>query len=299
MNKEKDFIDSKVSHGKSTYWSQVAILVVSFSILYFQTIMKMGKDWLGDPNFSHGFLIPLVAGYMIWHNKALLSTLTLKPKNWGLLLIVAGMFLYTVGSLGAELFIQRFSIIVTISGLSIYLLGDSITKKIAVPLLYLLFMIPIPAIVWNKIAFPMQLFASDLSFKAIYFLGITVLREGNILQLANTNLEVVDACSGLRSLTSLLALNAAFAYLVPISVIRKWVLFLSAVPIAIAVNVFRLTLTAVMARVIGPETAQGFLHEMSGLLVFVLAFVILLGIYSILSRPKKGDQNKSDSSNHG
>jgi exosortase len=258
---------------------QIAVLSILFLIVYQHTIVKLVGDWATDDNYSHGFLIPFISGYMIWQKRDKLSEYTASPNLLGLLVLAAGMGLHIVGNIGAELFVMRVSMIVTLLGLSLYLLGKAISKEILLPIAYLIFMVPLPAIIWNQIAFPLQLFAASITEQAVDFIGIPILREGNILHLPNTTLEVVDACSGLRSLVSLLALSAAFAYLVDLRKLLKWIIFFSAVPIAIGVNVLRLMLTAMMAHWIGPDTAHGFLHDFSGILMFLLAF----GGLSILS----------------
>ena len=182
--------------------------------------------------------------------------------------------------------------LVTLLGLSWNIFGRKVTATASVPILYLALMIPIPSIVWNRIAFPMQLLASNLAADAIRLVSIPVFREGNVLHLADTSLQVVDACSGLRSLTALLALSGALAYVVPLSRPSKVVLFLLAFPIAIAVNIFRLTLTAAAAHWVDPRWAEGFLHEASGLVVFGIAFVFLFLAFLGLGRLEREDERK-------
>jgi exosortase len=169
-------------------------------------------------------------------------------------------------------------------GLVLFLCGTAWFKKSFIPLAYLVFMVPLPAVIWNRIAFPMQLFGSYLTEQAVYFIGIPIYREGNVLHLAETTLEVVAACSGLRSLVTLFALAGALAFFSKLSNWRKWILFFTAAPIAIFANIVRLTMTAILASYYGSEVAQGFLHDFSGLVIFVLGLSLLVGISSLLAR---------------
>jgi exosortase len=263
---------------------QISILSISFFVLYHETIIKLVEDWSNDDNYSHGFFIPIITAYMIWSRKNTLLKHEVKQNHWGILFILIGVLLHIAGNIGAELFTMRIAIVITLWALSFYVFGTRISLKIAVPFAYLLFMIPIPAIIWNQLAFPLQLFASKLTTQWVQFIGIPIYREGNVLHLTTTTLEVVDACSGLRSLTALLALSGALAYNVSLKNLSKWVLFLAAVPIAIFVNIIRLTVTAIMAQYIGEKAAQGFLHDGSGLLIFGLALVLLFSLFQLLKR---------------
>ena len=266
---------------------QIGLLTISFVNLYAHTLNVLIHDWKTNEDFSHGFLIPIISGYMIWANKEKLVKKRLQSSFLGLAIILFAMAMYIVGNIGAELFVQRSSIIACLFGITLYLFGVRIAKGVCVPLIYLFFMIPIPAIIWNQIAFPLQLLAAKLSVSVIQLLGITVLREGNILQLSNTSLEVVNACSGIRSLTTLLAISGAFAYLSGLNLVSKWVIFLAAIPLAIIGNIIRLTFTSVLAHHYGPDIVEGALHKLSGVIVFGVAMILLLGCYKILVKIEK------------
>lgn len=273
---------------KPTTWRDLylplALLTVSFIALYYHVITKMVIDWSINDNYSHGFLIPLISGYLMWQNRAKLSKVPYHPSNTGLFLLAGGLALFLVGNLGAELFTMRFSMLILLLGLVVYIGGWGFAKALSLSIGYLIFMIPLPAIIWYKIAFPLKLFATKMATSVIQWLHVSAYSEGNVIHLSDTSLEVVDACSGLRSLTSLLALSAAFALITYHSKTGKWVLFLSAIPIAILVNIIRLAATAVLSEHYGIQAAQGFLHGASGILVFVLAFILVYTVHLVLQR---------------
>lgn len=242
----------------------------------------MIDDWNTNDNYSHGFLVPFITVYLIWNIRDKLSVTPIRPSYMGLYLLIGSLVFFIITNIGAELFTMRFSIIIVLLSGVYFLLGQDMLRMVYIPILYLIFMIPFPAIIWNKIAFPLKIFATAIAVNVIKIIQIPVYSEGNIIHLTNTSLEVVDACSGLRSLVSLLALSAAFALISNLTKVRRIVLFLSAVPIAIVLNIFRLTITAVLARKYGPQVAQGFLHDVSGMFIFVIALLILYSINRFL-----------------
>ena len=262
-------------------WLPWLIFLSAFFLFYNHAFVTLLYDWKTNPNFSHGFLIPLISLYMVWYRKEELKEIELHPSNWGVALVVFGMALHVLGTLGAEMFLLRFSMIPTLAGVIIFSQGWARFQVLLIPVAYLILMIPLPAIVWDKIAFPLQLAAARMASEVVMVMGIPVFREGNILHLSNTSLEVVDACSGLRSLTSLIALSGVFAFLASVSTLKKWILFFSAIPIAVAVNVIRLSITAGMAYWISPETAHGFLHDISGLIIFTLALLLVYLVFIV------------------
>src|SRR3990172_10760983 len=182
---------------------------------------------------------------------------------------------------------MRFSMLVVLGGIILFLLGKNFWKTLAFPLAFLIFMIPLPSILMDRITFPMQLFASKVAAGSLYLMGIPVLREGNIIQLANTSLEVAEACSGIRSLISLFALSVIFAYFGQKEMWKRVILVVSTFPIAIIANAVRVSGTGILAYHYGENVAQGFFHGFSGWILFVIAFACLFGVGTLLSKIRK------------
>jgi exosortase len=260
------------------------IVLIGVFALYFPFLVKLVGDWGTNEDYSHGYFIPFLSVYFIYCLRNELRELQMKPNNWGLVLVALGLVQLLVAKIGSEFFLQRTSLIPVILGLILYLLGWQFFKKLFFPILYLIFMIPLPAIIWNKIAFPMQLFASSITESVVYAMGIPIYREGNVLHLAETTLEVVAACSGLRSLMTMFALGGALSFLSTLPVWGRWVLFFSAMPIAIVANIIRLSSTAILASQFGSDVAHGFLHDFSGMVVFVLGLLMLIGVNTVLQK---------------
>jgi exosortase len=274
--------------GKNTWNSESIVLMGAVLsgvlVLYFPFLKTLVADWGVNEDYSHGYFIPFLSAYFIYTMREELSELQVQPSIWGLLLISLGFAQLLIGKVGSEYFLQRTSFILVILGVILFFLGWEFFKKLLFPILYLLFMVPLPAIIWNKIAFPMQLFASAITENVVYAIGIPIYREGNVLHLAETTLEVVAACSGLRSLMTMFALSGALAFLSILTTSRKWILFISAAPIAIVANILRLSGTALLASQFGSEVAHGFLHDFSGIVVFVIGLLMLMGVNSGLSK---------------
>ncbi len=270
-------------NNKIVYY-QVAVIGLGFFLLYFPFLQTMVNDWATNPNYSHGYLIPFISIWLVYSLKNRVSEIKPHPSNWGVLIIVLACLQLIVAKIGSEYFLQRTSIILLFLGICLYLYGIKITRILLIPIIYLIFMIPIPVIVWNKIAFPLQIFASYLTEIVIRLFGMPIFREGNIITLPSITLEVVDACSGIRSLTTMMALSIPFAFFIPSGKAKKIILFLSSIPIAIIANIIRLTTTAFLSSLFGEVFAQGFLHEFSGMLTFILGLFMLFLIQTLLTR---------------
>ncbi len=265
-------------------WLGLLLVALGSGLVYWRVVVKLVSDWYHDDNYSHGFLIVPLAVYFVWERREKLRNISVAPSTFGLVVVLGSVMVLIAGILGSELFLTRISIVGTIVGVVLFLFGWQHLRALAFPVAFLLLMIPIPAIIFNRIAFPLQLLASQFGESAMGLANVPVLREGNVLILANTTLEVAEACSGIRSLVSLLTLAIVFGYF---SDPRGWVrtlLALSSVPVAIVTNGFRVAGTGIAAHQFGAAAAEGFFHEFSGWLVFVAAFMLMLAVQRAIVR---------------
>jgi exosortase len=263
-------------------WPAVAWFGILLIAVYFPILSKLVAQWSTDDDVSHGFFVPVVAGYIAWQRREKLLSMEWKPAWWGIgILVWAGLQAY-LGMLGAELFLQRTAFLLSLLGMLLILGGTGLVRQLLFPLLLLPFMIPLPAVIYNQITFPLQLFASAVAEKSLEWLNIPVLRDGNILELASQKLSVAEACSGIRSLLSLSFLSLVYAYFFDRKVWMRWVLLIATIPIAIIANSARVTLTGVFSE-IDPSLAEGFFHEAEGWVIFVVALTMMVIVHMLLN----------------
>src|SRR5262245_10841688 len=264
-------------------WGPIAFFGIILIIGYFPVLRHLVRQWNNDADMGHGFFVPIVAGFIVWQKREELIALKTKPNWWGLVLVIWGGIQLTIATLGTELFTARIAFLMTLIGVIWTLCGIPMLKKLTFPLLLLFFMIPIPAVIYNTITFKLQLLASHLAEDALTLLNVPVAREGNVLELPNQKLQVVEACSGIRSLLSLTFLSLVYGYFFERRTWVRVVLFFSTIPIAIVANGSRVTATAVVT-LIKAELAEGFFHEAQGWVIFMVALVFLIVWHQFLNR---------------
>jgi exosortase len=272
-------------------WAKIAWFGALVGVCYGPIMSALIKQWGNDEDMGHGFFVPLIAGYIIWQRRKELLAMTPKPDWRGLMLVIFAALQMMVAVLGVDLFTSRTAIVITLIGVVWTLAGIEILKKLAFPLFLLFFMVPIPGVIYNQITFPLQILASKLAFAALDLMGIPVLREGNILDLTTQRLSVVEACSGIRSLLSLTFLSLVYGYFFEK---RRWVrglLFAATIPIAIVANGSRVTMTGLLSQ-FKPELAEGFFHESTGWVIFMIALGILIFFHQLVSRTARFIENR-------
>ena len=302
------------------YYKTLAI-AAALAFVYFATLLKLSRDWWGDENYSHGLLIPFIIGFIIWQDRRKFAENHSTRAMWlgaiGIGLALLGLW---AGTAGAELFVQRISLVLMLASIAIYFFGFRILRLVAVPLFLLALAIPIPQIIFNRIAFPLQLFASRCAVSAMSFFDIPVLRQGNVIELMPLGakepkrLAVVEACSGIRSLMTLVTLAVVYAYFtrpkryarlgraargtrayLTFTFWRSLILVVAAVPIAILTNAVRVSGTGVLAHYYGTKVADGFFHTFSGWVIYIVAAALLFATGWALDQFARLSKKRSDS----
>ncbi len=277
-------------------WTAMLWFAVLLIACYAPVLYNLVRQWATDEDMGHGFFVPLVAGYVAWQRRSELIAVKPVPNYWGLLLVVFGAAQMMLGTLGAQIFIARTAFLVSLVGAVLFLGGTRTLKILAFPLFLLCFMFPLPAIIYARITLPLQLFASRVAEIVLTNLfGIPVLRDGNVLELASQKLSVVEACSGIRSLISLSFLALVYAYFFDRKVWMRWVLLAATIPIAIAANATRVTLTGVLSEY-RPDLAHGVFHTMEGWVLFLVALVLLMIFHQLINRIYRAKQRSKGAS---
>lgn len=256
-------------------WVNVGWVLGLLILAYLPILLRMANQWSNDEDMGHGFFVPAVAGYIAWRRKDELLAAKAEPNYLGLMMMLWSVFQMSLGILGAELFLQRSAFVGSVWGAVLFLGGWPYVRLLALPLLMLPLMVPIPAVIYNQITFPLQLFASSVAENVLLLIGIPVLRDGNVLELAEQKLSVVEACSGIRSLLSLTFLSLVYGYFSEEKLWIRWAIFLASIPIAVAANAFRVSATGVLSEY-NPDLAKGFFHTLEGGVSFGFAFVLMI-----------------------
>ena len=269
-----------MSFAKRYY--KALIIVAGLAILYRHVLYDLAQDWWNDPDYSHGLVLPFVTAWLIWRRREKLAALPIRPTNAGVLLLIGGLFLFFVGDLGAELFTTRFSLLIFSAGLILFFLGWDHLRMVAFPVGLLVLAIPLPAVIFYQITFPLQILASKLGSFLLETSRVPVLREGNVIVLPSISLEVAEACSGVRSLFTLLTLTILYGFLMEEGLAGRLVLVALTVPLALFCNGLRIMGTGILTQYVSPEAAEGFFHTFSGWFIFIIALVTLMALHKCL-----------------
>jgi exosortase len=263
-------------------WTAVAWFGGLLILCYAPILYRLVVQWATDEDMGYGFFVPVVAGFIAWQRRHTLMAIPRKTNNWGLVLVIFAALQSLAATLGAELFTARMAFVIALFGVVLYLGGKAWVKALLFPLVLLLFMVPIPQILYARLTMSLQMLASELGETLIGWMGIPVFRTGNILELPSQSLDVVDACSGIRSLMSLTFLSLIYAYFSDKRIWMRWVLLIATIPIAILANGARVAITGLMSQ-INTDLAKGAYHEMEGYIVFIVALGALVVLHRLIT----------------
>ncbi len=263
---------------------QLATNIVLFTLLYLPLFPELVTEWMTVEDYSHGFFIPILSIYFLWRNRESLKNTRISPSASGVLFILSGVILYISARMGYQFFLQCFSMLIVLFGLVYAQAGREMAKKTAFSISYLVFMIPLPQLVYTTITFHLRLFSTRLAFFFIKLFGISAMREGNIINLPSCKLVVATPCSGLRSLIVFMAISLALGYIFQKNIKNRVLLFISSIILAVLMNTVRLVSTAYIAYMRNLQEILPSIHDTTGIVVLIIGFLILFTINDLLSR---------------
>ncbi|WP_246545480.1 exosortase A [Pelotalea chapellei] len=268
---------------------KILLLIILWCAAFAPLFPELVRDWIANSDNSHAFLVPFISLFLVWQQRELLHETPTVSSPFGGALLAASLLTYVVSSAGGLAFPARLAMVASLSGLAWFCLGGKKVRLLAFPLGILLFMVPIPYSLLSLVSGRLQLMATHISEKLISQCAIPVYREGNMLYFVQTQLEVAEACSGIRSIVSLTMISLVFCFMSRKGWWRKISLILAAIPIAIAANIVRVTGTGVLAHYFGDKVAKGFLHEFSGIVIFIFGFALLFSLFHFLNKGEAND----------
>lgn len=262
---------------------QSGIVFLLITLTYLPIFIWMIDRWMAaETYYSHGFLIPLVSIFIIFKNRGILAKMKIEPNKWGWLIFTVGLVIQIISAFLSIYFSSGFSLIFVLAGAILLFFGKDFLKRLLFPILFLVFMIPLPLFSIANLSFRLKILASQIATTLLNFIGIGAVREGSTILTKRSFLVVEDPCSGIRSLIALIALGSLMAYLSNTSKAKKAILFSSTIPIAISSNILRIVMLSLASEIYGLKLATGIFHDITGVLVFVFTFLVLLIIERIL-----------------
>jgi exosortase len=260
------------------------LVLCALAVVFWRTVGDLVSDWSADANYSHGFLVVPAALWLVWEERQTLRQLPLAPSGTGLAVVVTGILILLTGVVGADRFLTEAALPIVIAGSVLFLWGARHLRAVAFAVAFLYLMIPLPAVIFNQVAFPLQLLASRLGVDGLQLFGLPVFREGNVIVLPQMTLEVAEACSGIRSLVALAAFALLYGRISGGTGVRRAILSVAVVPLAIVVNALRVMSSAFAANAWGPEAVEGLLHSFSGWVLFALSVLLLIAADACMQR---------------
>ncbi|MEM7540200.1 MAG: VPLPA-CTERM-specific exosortase XrtD [Pseudomonadota bacterium] len=287
------------SAGPQLTVTQVQWLVMAVAAAVIYWLFRDGIDlmvaWWGDKEeYSHGYMIPLISGYLIWQRSDELRGISFNGSWLGVLIAILGLCLLVLGELSTIYTIIQYAFLVTLYGVALAFLGWRAFKVVAMPLFILFFMVPLPNFIYNNLSAELQLISSQLGVLVIRAFDISVFLQGNVIDLGSYQLQVVEACNGLRYLFPLMTLGFIVAYFFKAPFWKRLVLFLSTIPITVLMNSFRIGVIGVLVEHWGESMAEGFLHDFEGWVVFMACFGVLFVEMILLMRVTRDKRSLGD-----